>query len=327
MLTIVLGLMILLAGCGKKSTGPTEDSEYTDPVIRRAVWTLGSAPAGKELSQRCKMWWYNPYDQVLVKEIWPGLLPETSEEKTDVLHLQFFPGEPHRPSNLDFDPGQPQESWNSIMRARDLEEYDQTGAELLELWVSGGIGILHIDLGRISEDVDGDHILDTEDKPRDGARDGVLDDDEDLGLDTLTNDQERAFYNSTLNDPAGDDWSYDNKYDYSCINGTEGNRNDPERGRQPDTEDLGGNALLDITVAYFQFTVDLSKDEFLADLSYPSDSTNWRLYRIPVKDPKNYLQVGDADWDDVRFVRIWVSCEEECLVEMASFKLLDRGGD
>ncbi len=293
--------------------------EYTDLGVRRGVWTLSSPPQGMEFTDRCRMWWYNPYDQVPIQEIWPNKDVERNQEKTNVMHLQFFPGEPHRPSNSDFDPTRTERNWNGVMRALYPGAYDQIRAKFLEVWVNGDKGILHVDLGEISEDLDEDRLLDTEDKPRNGQRDGILDDDEDLGLDTLDNDQERDFYNSTLADPAGDDWNYDNRYDYTHINGTQGNREDPDRGRRPDTEDINSNSVLDLTDSYFEFAIDLSTDEFLADTS---DSKGWRLYRVPLKDPQNYIQVSDPDWAEIRFARLWVDCQEECLVEIASIQLV-----
>jgi hypothetical protein len=293
--------------------------EYTDLGVRRGMWTLSSSPQDKELSDRCSMWWYNPYDQVPIQEIWPNKDVERNQEKTNVLHLRSFPGEPHRPSNSAFDSSRTERNWNGVMRALYPGAYDQTRTKFLEVWVNGSKGVLYVDLGEISEDLDGDRLLDTEDKPRNGQRDGILDDDEDLGLDTLDNDQERDFYNSTLTDPAGDDWNYDDRYVYTYIDGTQGNREDPDRGRRPDTEDINSNSVLDLTDNYFEFSIDLSTSEFLADTT---DSKGWRLYRIPLKDPQNYIPVGDPDWTEIRFARLWVGCPEECLVEIASIQMV-----
>lgn len=292
--------------------------QYTDLSIRRGMWTLSSPPEEKDDSTRCRKYWYNPYDQVLVRDIWPNKETERNEERTNVLYLNFFPEKAHRPSNQNFESSPVETRWSGIMRALYPGAYDQTRTKFLEIWVHGDKGILHVDLGEISEDLDGDRILDTEDKPRNGQRDGILDDDEDLGLDTLDNDQERDSYQSDLSDPSGDDWNYDDRYDYSHINGTQGNRNDPDRGRRPDTEDINSNSVLDLTNNYFEFTIDLSKSEFLGDLS---DSVGWRLYRIPLKDPQYYIEVGDPDWSEIKFARLWVNSEENCTIRIASIQL------
>ena len=293
--------------------------EYTDLSVRRGMWTLSSPPVGRELSQRCRVWWYNPYDQVPVTEIWPNKEAERNQEKTNVLQLRFFPGEPHRPSSQDFDPDSVERSWNGVMRSLYPGAYNQTRSKFLEVWVHGDKGVLHVDLGEISEDLDGDGIRDTEDKPRNGQEDGILDDDEDLGLDGLTDAEEQQIYSSSLPDPAGDNWNYDSRYDYSQINGTQGSRDDPDRGIRPDAEDINSNSVLDVTNSYFQFDIDLSKTEFLGDLT---DSAGWRLYRVPLKDPQNYTAIRDADWSEIRFARIWVSSDEECVISIASIQLV-----
>ncbi|MCK4225010.1 MAG: cell surface protein SprA, partial [candidate division Zixibacteria bacterium] len=292
---------------------------YTDLSVRRGVWTLSSPPEDKDLSARCKLLWYNPYDQVPIKEIWPHKETERNEEKTNVLHLDFFPTKPHRPSNQDFDSSWVERRWNGIMRALYTGAFDQTRTKFLEIWVHGDKGILHVDFGEISEDLDGDRIRDTEDRPRNGLEDGILDDDEDVGLDGFTDSLEQQVYNSSLPDPSGDNWNYDNRYDYSHINGTQGNRDDPDKGRRPDTEDLNSNSVLDLANNYFEFAIDLSKSEFLGDLT---DSVGWRLYRIPLKDPQNYDKVGDPDWNDIRFARLWVSSKENCSIQIASIQLV-----
>jgi hypothetical protein len=293
--------------------------EYTDLSIRRGVWTLSSPPQEKDLFQRCKMWWYNPYDQVLITDIWPNKEVERNAERTNVMELKFFPREPHQPSNPNFDSVLVENSWNGIMRPLYPGAYDQTRTKFLEVWVSGSKGILHVDLGEISEDLNGDKILNTEDKPRNGQRDGILDDDEDLGLDTLTDAQEQQVLQSSLPDPSGDNWNYDDRYNYSHINGTQGNREDPDRGRHPDTEDINSNSTLDLTNSYFEYDIDLSQTKFLGDLT---DTAGWRLYRIPLKDPANYRTVGSPDWTDVRFARIWVSHNENAAIDIASIQLV-----
>ncbi len=293
--------------------------QYTDLSIRRGIWTLSGAPQDRELSDRSKLWWYNPYDQELISEIWPDKETERNEERTNILELQFFPSTPHRPSDKEFDSSSVENHWNGIQRSLYAGAYDQTKTKFLELWLHGNQGVLHVDLGEISEDLNGDRLLNTEDKPRNGQRDGILDDDEDLGLDTLGNDQEREFWDcQECEDASGDDWNYDNRYDYSRINGTQGNREDPDRGRRPDTEDINSNSVLDVTNKYFGFSIDLSKDEYLAT----ENEKGWKLYRIPLADPLSYVKVGEPDWSNIRFTRLWVTSDEECTIKIASLQLV-----
>ncbi|MFQ6003119.1 MAG: cell surface protein SprA, partial [Candidatus Zixiibacteriota bacterium] len=59
--------------------------EYTDLSIRRGAWTLSSPPEGRDHDSRCRMWWYNPYDRVFIKDIWPNKEVERGEDRTNVL--------------------------------------------------------------------------------------------------------------------------------------------------------------------------------------------------------------------------------------------------
>ena len=306
--------------------------EYTDLSIRRGVWTLSSPPEGRENDARCRMWWYNPYNRVLITDIWPNKEVERTEDKTNVLTLLLFPDEPHRPSDTLFNSNEVSSRWNGIMRAFFEGAYDQTRTKFLEIWLNGEKGVLNIDLGQISEDLDADGVKDTEDKEKNGQTDGLLDDDEDTGLDGLFSEQEPGYHPDTLPDPSGDDWYYSDDPDkrnlYDQINGTERNHTkkdykDPDRPLRPDTEDINSNSVLDLANNYYRYSIDLSDplSKFLAD---PEDNKGWRLYRIPLKEPGNYTEKGSPDWNDIRFARVWLSSSELTKVEVqiASIQLV-----
>ncbi len=277
--------------------------DYTDLGIRRGTWTLCSPPNGKSLAQRGRLIWYNPWGQVTVQEIWPKRQTLNTENKVNILTLKFKPD-----SSLVI----PDSSWNGIIRPMSIGTYDQTKTKYLEIWVHGNQGILNIDLGQIPEDVDGDGNPDTEDKVRNGIRDYLLDDDEDTGLDGVSDSGEVGYDPSNNPDPNGDDWDYSDRENYSRINGTENNRNDPDRGRRPDTEDINGNNTLDKANSYFEFTIDLS-DTVLFKVPGTQNSNGWRLYRIPLKDSTlaqnspNYTEVGTPDWARIEYARVWLT--------------------
>jgi len=66
--------------------------DYTDLGIRRGMWTLASLPDNSY--QRARMYWYNPYDQVRIDEIWPNKEAWRGENRTNVLDLVFSPDRP-----------------------------------------------------------------------------------------------------------------------------------------------------------------------------------------------------------------------------------------
>lgn len=304
--------------------------EYTDLSIRRGIWTLSSLP-DTSLWQKGRMYWYNPYEQVRIQDIWPKKEVRRGEERTNVLNLVFFPKNPHSPIDSvtgEFDPYQSnKKSCNGVMRPFSYGSYDQTRARFLELWVRGDGAKLHIDLGQISEDIDSDGILDTEDKLSEGQRDGILDDNEDTGLDGMFNSQEKDNF-PDLDDPSGDNWSYSDKTGernkYTQINGTEGNRDDPDRGKRPDTEDINYNGSLDQANNYFEFTVDLSADT-TTDSNYVKGTyhNGWRLYRLRLDQPNSV--VGFPEWDYIQFARMWISYsgdKDSCVIQVASIQLV-----
>lgn len=288
--------------------------------VMRGVWTKSSVPVASEGllaladSTRGRLIWYNPWDQVDAKEIWPNLDSNTpaQDRAIHVLTLEFTPN----PSNSVPDTCE----WGGIMRALPVASFDQSRSKYLEMWIKGEGAILHIDLGAISEDVIPNGVLDTEDKGRNALeRNDILDEDEDTGLDGLFDPEEPGYDPVTNPDPNGDNWSYDNKYDYSHINGTEGNRNDPDRGARPDTEDINGNGILDLKNDYFEYIFELGDSSYI-DGGW-KNPYGWRLYRIPLDQPAR--QVGEPDMSLIEFARLWISGVESGLrIQIATFDLV-----
>jgi len=177
---------------------------------------------------------------------------------------------------------------------------------------------MNIELGRINEDANGDGILDTEDK----NQDGVLDDDEDVGIDGISNAQEDSNKFWMPGDPHGDNWDYSDRYNYTRINGTENNREDPDRGRRPDTEDINGNGGLDRNDSYFSFGFNLDDPNYIVEETYKDGApTGWKLYRIPIKDPQFYEEIGFPDWGQIEYARFWLQGKDTTTIQVAQFQL------
>ncbi|MDC0881273.1 cell surface protein SprA, partial [bacterium] len=163
----------------------------TSPSIQRRFWKASSAPLiyssidssfEKEFKQRNrgKLSWFNPYVPTRTKDIWPN--QQTSlragNETTDVLVLRYKSKEYQK--DLD-----PDSLWVGVTTSLYTGDYDQIQSKFFEIWVKGSTGRLHIDMGKISEDSDGNGKLNTEDIPGAGLTlgNGFLEDDEDTGLD------------------------------------------------------------------------------------------------------------------------------------------------
>ena len=320
-------------------------------------WTPASPPSKADsasalLTRQGRLFWYNPLSQVFIKEIWPKREVTTSFGGTDriqVLTLDFTPN-----NNLQ----DPRLSWGGIQRALSAGYADQTDSRFLEVWVQGDQGRLNVDLGRISEDVIPNQQLNTEDKLRGGIREGILNEDEDTGLDgmfgkdpefdpqnplTFFHAHEPAQIQMKDGKPYGepydfwdingdgikqenepwsyDDWEYTTGGAYNRINGTENNRTSG-RTIYPDEEDLNGNGNVDLNNDYFEFRFSLDKTTpdtvFIA--GGKENVNGWRLYRIPLDRPSKV--VGTPDWSRIEFVRVWVdSLDQNAKLTIAEINL------
>jgi hypothetical protein len=249
--------------------------------IQRPAWTPASAPADAP-GPRGRLVWYNPAVPVAILEIWPDrTCPLGCPKTTAVLELLFRP-----------DPAAalPRLSWGGMMMLPFSGMPALAESLFLEITIRGDHGVLHLDLGRISEEVIPNGILDSEDRIRNGVRNGLLEEDEDTGLDgmygldppdpfhphvpvSVNQEYGNRLYASPYDfrDLDGDQlkdesepWSFDdweNPADSASIlhaNGTEQSVHSSPL-ISPDTEDINGNGELDLRNDYFEWSFSLDK--------------------------------------------------------------------
>ncbi|NHZ84807.1 MAG: cell surface protein SprA, partial [Planctomycetia bacterium] len=322
------------------------------PSVRHERWEPSSAPidiaSGFSYRQknRAKLYWYSPFTKYPTKSIWPNQSTsiQANDQTVDILILNYetLP----RQSGIERD-----SIWAGIISPFYSGSYDQTQSKFFEIWLKGNDGKLTVDLGKISEDWNGDGILNTEDKAEAGfvQGNGILDDGEDLGLDGakdeyedgwggvldstgLTYQQflangETVLINSEvedIEDPNGDNWFYDDKQDisnYKQVNGTQGNRN-AVGGRYPDTEDLDGSGFLDKTNNYFTKTFPLDQSKYFVTETEESDGTptGWQLFRIPLT---HFEKVNNVDWSEIRYIRlVWSGIDDTAELGIAKIELV-----
>jgi len=319
----------------------------SSPSIRRRFWNPSSVPLGLHQRHRARMFWYNPYTQVLTKDIWPNQETSTRAQNhlTDVLVLNY--------NRLfsQIDSVDPDSNWAGITASLYSSDYNQSQSKFFEIWLltSDFIeGEMTVDLGLITEDQNENGFLDTEDKPEAGLYLGntFLEDDEDIGLDGCEDAYEDGYggcldttYQAALelgydvyyhddpddffdpNDPNGDNFSYDeNAYEvaekYRYVNGTEGDGTSArplEGARYPDTEDINRDGNFDQENDYFTKTFDLSPEsEDWKNYEGGSNTTRngvwwWRLYRIPLAEFTRVRADGAITWDTIKFMRLSLS--------------------
>ena len=335
-----------------KKKGYIDDFEGSErPVsmgIGRTRWTPASLPTslpaspdfGKENRER--LIWYNPYDGVLRTDIWPGQEEQldVSNKQTDVLTMELT----YREDSA--------WSWGGIMSAfSSVNDFSQS--KFLEIWARGEEGVLYIDLGVISEDVNGDRKVNTEDESYAGRStgDGLVSKKEDIGIDGrddqgelnyfledagedttgLSLEQKKQLFLQSSperdpDDPQGDNWHYDasrGKNDYSRINGTEGNKADRENGDLPDTEDLNNDGVLNTRNDYYHYAIDLTSDRY----EVPNTQSNgWRQFRLPLF-AEEVGRAGTPDSTRVEYTRLLFSSDpppdgEPARVEIALIEVV-----
>jgi cell surface protein SprA len=301
------------------------------PIVRRG-WIPCAPPLARypsknfsDLSDRGHMIHYNPYGQTFISEIWPNKdVNANVAQTTNILVMKATPSE---------ESARPEDSWYGIQRSLSSGYSNQTEAKYLEIMVHNNpstTATMHIDLGQISEDIIPNKSLDTEDKVKNGLRNGLLDEGEDIGLDGMSNGNASAiaagedFWDLDKNgvrDPgepfSRDDWAYsptkpgpDGIIDYSKVNGTEGNQND-SGGRVPDTEDMNGNGDVDLRNDYFHFAVNMNHnhedyENYVIGESIDEDTgfdSGWRLYQIPLNAFVD--KEGSPDLSLVEYIRVW----------------------
>jgi len=313
-----------------------EGSQNTPLSIRRTSWTMASKPdestlRGMKLKKRGRLQWYNPWDRINSEDIWPNKETTAGENTVHVMNLAYGKAEGVADD----------ESFAGVMNSFWGSGIDLSRARFIEIWARGEKGELKIDIGSISEDfynktnpdsLDGDGVLNTEDKPIPGLGmgDGILVKEEDTGLDGLFDKQEPG-YSQENSDPNGDNWRYnsDSKNDYSRINATEGNAQDSDQAGIPDTEDINHNSILDTRNTYYEYSISFEDrfDPYLIEDSVPEGNPGgWRLFRIPLWNNLKAIEDGTAEKPDstlVEFARLWITGTDSTVIQIASMEIVE----
>jgi len=330
-----------------------ESSRSTTPLgIARKGWypashpvrlPKGESPSSVDdtLDVRGRFYWYNPYQAVSIKDIWPNRELNSQVANTTTIMIMDYDPTVNNFRSSQFDSTR---TWNGIMKRLSGGYANQSRTRYIEVWMNwsggGSDAALYIDMGQISEDVIPNKELDTEDISTAGAAtgNGVLDEGEDVGLDGMnkgdppwrqvslpgdpawTVENQNYDFTSTqydwwdldddgIHDPnepfSSDDWSYvSGSSDVDQINGTQGNAND--EGRYPDTEDLDNNSQADRENNFFRyrFKFNDTADQVKYIRGGQENEKGWRLVRIPIEDV--FDAVNAPDLTEIEYVRFWI---------------------
>lgn len=346
LLVLVTMLCLFMFGCG--DDGPTssfEEEAPKDPTLSmsRTDWQLSSKPVQLGVSfLRGELLWHTPRDVLRVDDVWDR---EAQQGQGTVRPFRMI----FRPRHIETDTSIVNDqlvidtistglkSWAGITSYLGSSGYDiHDSTQYFEIRARGKRGRMHIEFGRISEDINGNGFAESEDGIITGTQNGICEEEEDIGLDGLADPEESEFWEQMKNikpDPAGDNWYFDGNgkcplpppdrcdqidWDdesirYEWLNGTEGNRNDPAVQGRPDAEMLRKEYGFNTANSYFSFVIDFESDSFrVPESNWPAgagDSRQWWTYRIPIRDTAAMDEIvdaqGDPDWSLITYARIW----------------------
>ncbi len=313
-----------------------EGAKQTTPMgVEKNGWFPASRPVNDALSydgrEQGFLFWYNPWGDIPTRQIWPDKQTSSTmnNDVTRVLNLVLDP-------TVNGITGQgtgaedKKDVWGGVMRPLYSGAWDQSESKYIEVWARGTKGILQLDLGKISEDLDlfdttsqtirVNHRLDTEDKPIPGTGmttgNGILETSENIGINGLTDEQE-IFYGI---DPELDNYKYDQgSRDYRHANGEERNND----YFYPNTEDISNNGKLDYFNSYFSYEINLANSDYFITETEFSDGkpTGWKLYRIPLSLPVE--RVNSPAMTDIQIFRlIYTGCADQDTVQIAGVGLV-----
>ena len=285
----------------------------TSPTLQYRSWHQSAPPVGKRLSDRRKMAWWNPFNDWPVQEIWPEreISAQANNLTTTIMVLDvFFEQFGDIPSDS---------MWAGITYPLLSSDYDQSQSKFFEIWLRGFKGRLHIDLGDISEDINLNGKIDTEDELLPGTTEGngLLDEGEDVGLDGCrdvdedgnggcfqvdddrdgTTDEEifdgidndgdglidedisALRPGALLSDPNGDNWSNSGRNDRNDFINGTEGNAATADGTRPDTEDLNGTGSFAPEVRNDYFTYSFLLDP--TDIDFDPSLVGGRTFNVP----------------------------------------------
>lgn len=222
--------------------------------------------------------------------------------------------------------------WGGMMRLLSSfnTNFDNENIEFIEIMINvtnrEASTRLYLDLGQVSEDIIANGALNTEDGITEASRlpNGMIDQGEDVGIDGLSNEQEKnntdpskLIFPYPLNledDPARDDYVFDFQkpvseqasIDFINYNNYENNSKFSEVGAFPDTEILNDNNGQQVALdnSYFRYEIDIQNlnENTNSQIVGGNPEKGWYLFRIPIRKPST--RVGNPQFSNIQYVRL-----------------------
>ncbi len=277
--------------------------------ISRKLWVQASKPFNSNLHKSEVNWFVLPTWKA--QDVFDNLTDDEKRESVPVMTVKVMPDTLMQDAYFG---GLMKYLGNQV----DLSRKDYIELMIKPEDVTGDVTV-NIDLGAISEDFytdfGGEGVLNTEDGKNGGAKNGVLDIGEDVGLDGIKNSDEEGYDSQDNKDPHHD--NFDNKKvnnEYPHINRT-------EKNSTLDTEDLNSNGRLDTKNVYFEYSFPLSE---ISDWYIGDTHSGFKYFRIPMK-AFTSIQTSSGEQpslDKIEYTRIWFQVQDNAKFDIALFNIV-----
>lgn len=322
--------------------------------------------------------------RVFIDEIYPNTdIVQGQAQVIYTLDMAYYPGQRGQYNFNPAASGgnnlpNPEENFGGVMREITTTNFEQSNVEFIEFWVMDPFiydenqnineGRVTFNLGSISEDILKDGRKQYENGlPDNGSAEGTLETafgkvpsnqslvyafdsegqertNQDIGLDGLSDDEERAKFPafSALEDPANDNYEYYLAREggildrYLWYNGTQGNsptevgQNNRGNTTLPSAEDVNRDNTMNTIDSYFEYEVPLFRDmsvdnntssiagineDYITDVKTLNTTmqngdqipVRWVQFKVPLRTDSQFAVNGIADLRSIRFMRMFLS--------------------
>lgn len=303
-----VSLLILLVSCDVSDSNYNPNLGISASYQTADRWTHSSVPISiknqigiNEIDlqkQRGNLYWYN----TLINSADLEIGNQNFENEIEVLNLVYDPSVRGCYNNND-NYKKSDSSWGGITSSLMFNDKIKSEIEnqFLSMWIhlEGDYSKinLNIDLGEISEDINSDGKLNSEDK----NYNEIFNNGEDTGLDGLKNENENGF-DASNQDPSNDNYS---EAVNNRINFTEGN------GKM-DSEDVNSNYVLDRKNNYYTIKLDFGTNAFIEE----KNENGWLKLSINLR---YFQKIGSPELNIEKLdkIRFWFEGETKLEMQIA----------
>jgi hypothetical protein len=304
----IIFVSILSFSCENSTFPEKQKSEvpFDQNYINTQKWTYASVP--KQLNYQTSdqaIEWTNSKADIFwgINDPSPFIVHEINGDTSQVIRVPVlifhFNSTNRGIYNYNKDYAASVNSWAGAVTLLEYHDIEKLNTKLdstyLEIWIyysplDSNVTV-NLDIGKISEDVIPNLMLDHEDINLNKK----LDEGEDTGIDGLFDDEEREYFLDVKGDPSRDNF-------VSQTNGFYRKINRPQDNGRVDSEDINKNFALNIENHYYSYRLSLNDDNKY--ISEKGHTRSWSKLRIKVSDYDE--KIGNPENNTLNKIRMWL---------------------